>query len=222
MKKQGTGYAVLAIVFFTFFIVVTWGFLEAKETGSVLENNGKEAFNLTAQWAQGNVVALVRHAERCDRSENQCLDGDSGITVSGKSMSIKLGNDFRSLLDVGNADIYNSPVKRTQQTAQFMFGRSSIDKNWLVDDCRSKLLGDIFDNKENGRNMVLVTHSTCINNLKDPDGKTLINLHEIEKETYGITIFLAVNKHSKQAYVLGYLGPNDWSKVANYGLRHHI
>jgi phosphohistidine phosphatase SixA len=215
MKKQGTGYAVLAIVFLTIFIAVAWVSLEAKETGSVLENNGKEAFNLIAQWAQGNVVALVRHAERCDRSENQCLDGDSGITVSGKSMSIKLGNDFRSLLDVGNADIYNSPVKRTQQTANFMFGRSSIDKNWLVDDCRSKLLGDIFNNKKKGRNMVLVTHSTCINNLKDQDGKTLINLHEIEKATYGITVFLAVNKNSKQAYVLGYLGPNDWSKVTN-------
>jgi phosphohistidine phosphatase SixA len=222
MKKQGTGYAVLAIVFFTIFFAVTWASSKEKKTGSVLENNGKEAFNVIAQWAQGNVVALVRHAERCDRSENQCLDGDSGITVSGKSMSIKLGNDFRSLLDVGNADIYNSPAKRTLQTAKFMFGQSSIDKNWLGEDCRSKLLGDIFDNKENGKNMVLVTHSTCINNLKDQDGKTLINLHDAEKETYGITILLAVNQHSKQAHVLGYLGPNDWSEVTNYGLRRHI
>lgn len=27
-----------------------------------------------ADWAKGEVIVLVRHAERCDRSRNPCLD----------------------------------------------------------------------------------------------------------------------------------------------------
>lgn len=184
-----------------------------ERTDSILDDKGKEAFDLLAHWSQGNVVVLIRHAERCDRSENECLDGEDGITVSGKAMSIRLGNDFRSLLSLKNATIFNSPVKRTSQTAKFIFGRASIAQSWLRDDCREGFLDDIFEYKEDGKNMVLVTHGTCINYLQDSDGEKLIALDADARETYGITIFLVIDSLAKQAHVLGFLYPDAWTKA---------
>ena len=39
---------------------------------------------LAASWAKGEVVVLVRHAERCDRSTAPCPDTPDGITADGR------------------------------------------------------------------------------------------------------------------------------------------
>lgn len=39
---------------------------------------------LTESWAKGDVIALVRHGERCDRSTTQCLGPADGVTVRGE------------------------------------------------------------------------------------------------------------------------------------------
>ena len=44
---------------------------------------------------QHPVVVLFRHAERCDRSTNQCLSDKTGITVKGTQDARELGNAFR-------------------------------------------------------------------------------------------------------------------------------
>lgn len=190
-----------------------WGHLKPQKTEHILENNKKNVFNLLAHWSQGNIVAIIRHAERCDRSDNKCLDGQRGITVPGKEMALKLGNDFKELLPLSKADIYNSPVKRTKQTAAFMFGSDSSDKLWLRKGCKNNLYNDIFDHKEEGKNMILITHATCMSKLGESVNNKLIQMDIENKNTYGITIFIAVKKYTKQAYVLGYLYPNDWMEV---------
>ncbi len=43
---------------------------------------------------QHPVVVLFRHAERCDRSTNQCLSDITGITVKGTQDARELGNAF--------------------------------------------------------------------------------------------------------------------------------
>ncbi len=94
-----------------------------------------------------------------------------------------------------------------------MFNGFSIDKKWLHDDCKGDFLKDIFDFKEDDKNMVLITHSNCINNLIELDGGRLIDTGVEDRETYGITVFYAVYKDEQQTYVLGYLYPDDWAKI---------
>ena len=43
--------------------------------------NAARALDVAQEWAKGNVIALVRHAERCDRSSLPCLGPLDGITV---------------------------------------------------------------------------------------------------------------------------------------------
>jgi len=207
--KKHCIYIILIVI-----VLVGVFFLPREETPNLLENNGKGAFDLSAHWSQGNIVALIRHVERCDQSENQCLEGKTGITMVGKKMALKLGEDFKTLLDLDNATIYNSPVKRTTQTAKLIFGNLSIDKKWLgAGDCRENLLKNILKYKEDGKNLILITHSTCIATLHEAEGDRLIKMGIRNKKTYGATFFLAINRHGKHVFYLGYLHPEDWAQL---------
>ena len=193
-------------------IAVTMAFLvmfPQKETESLLSNNAKGLFDLEAHWKLGNVVALIRHAERCDRSETECFDGKDGITVLGVEEAIEVGSAYNNLLE-HPAIIYNSPVKRTDQTAEFMFGEKSSDQKWLRDGCKDNLLNDIFDKKEDGKNLILITHSTCIDALGEKEGKKIIELEIHEEETYSASFFLAIDKEEQRIHVLGYMFAEDW------------
>ena len=216
MKKQSLYYIVSIIIVL---MVVSTGLFfssEPKKTDNILSDKGEKVFSLMSHWSQGNIVALIRHTERCDKSHNECLDGEKGITVPGMKAAVKLGNDFKSLLNLDNTTFYNSPVKRTSQTAKFMFGNSSIDQLWLYDNCKGDLLKKIFEYKEDGKNMVLSTHSTCISNLIGLEGGKLVDSGTDDQETYGVTVFFAIDKHEQRAYVLGHLYPNDWVKAMSY------
>lgn len=132
----------------------TWYFLQPESTVSLVENE-KRLFDLQTHWNQGNVVALVRHAERCDRSDNQCLAGDTGITVPGKAEAVNVGQEFGHLPEQTTI-VYNSPVKRTDQTADLMFGeKATVTQNWLREGCKINLYDDIFKHKEEGKNLIL-------------------------------------------------------------------
>lgn len=196
-------------------VIVSGGgyyFLQSKETPSLLENYGKGVFDLIAHWSQGNIVALIRHTERCDDSNNPCLDGEDGITIIGKETALKIGENFKKLPDQETI-FYNSPFKRTNQTAYFMFGTLSVDQKWLIENCKDNLYQEIFNHKEKGKNLVLITHSTCIDKLGEKEGNDLLSIDILDDKTYGISIFLAVDKDAMRAHVLGYLYPRDWEKV---------
>ena len=187
-------------------------FIQLQESPSLLENYGKGVFDLTAHWSQGNIVVLMRHTERCDRSDNPCLDGKDGITIVGKDAALKLGENFRKLPD-RETIFYNSPEIRTNQTAYFMFGTLSVDQKWLRENCKDNLYKEIFNHKEEGKNLVLITHSTCIDELGEKEGNDLLKLDIHDEKTYGISIFLAVDKSAMRAHTLGYLYPNEWEKA---------
>lgn len=187
--------------------------MQSKKLTHIWESNGIAVFNLSAHWAQGNIVALVRHAERCDHSDNQCLDGDTGITIIGKDISLKIGSNFEDFLPTDHALIYNSPLKRTSQTAQFMFNGASISQAWLHDNCKTRFLEDIIEHKKEGTNMVLVTHSTCINSLRTLHNKKLIPIDAGADGNYSVTIFLTISQVDRKAYVLGYVDANDWENI---------
>ena len=63
--------------------------------------------------------------------------------------------------------------------------------------------------------MVLVTHSTCINNLRSLDHKKLIPINAGEDKNYALTVFLTISKESEVAFVLGYVNANDWENLSH-------
>ena len=201
---------------FTLLLIVSIGFFRQPDPFThISERSSIEAFNLSSHWAQGNVVALIRHAERCDHSDHQCLDGDTGITSLGKDIAIGMGDNFEHVLTKDHTVFYNSPLKRTYQTAQFMFDGSSISQEWLHDNCKERFLEEIFEHKNEGINMVLVTHSTCINNLHTLNNKNLVTIDAGTDKNYAVTVFLAVSKTDQKAYVLGYSYANDWENLSH-------
>ncbi len=52
---------------------------EQAPTSSLLAGGAATAAEFLDIWRAGNMVALIRHTERCDHSDNPCLDGDRGI-----------------------------------------------------------------------------------------------------------------------------------------------
>lgn len=206
----------LSIIILILFIIVSSTFLRQTDTLThISESNSIEAFNLSAHWAQGNVVALVRHAERCDHSDHPCLDGDTGITAIGKDTAIKLGENFERFLPNDHTTFFNSPLKRTVQTSLFMFNGESTSQNWLHENCKERFLEDILKHKSDGINMVLVTHSTCINNLHTFDQKKLITIDAGTDKSYAVTVFLTISKETHIAYVLGYVYADDWKNLSH-------
>ncbi|WP_169965446.1 MULTISPECIES: histidine phosphatase family protein [unclassified Pseudomonas] len=161
---------------------------------------------LTRSWAQGDVIALVRHVERCDRSIAPCLGPVDGVTVRATDTARQLGADFLKM-GLQNVDIYSSPLTRTRQTAGLMFERPVQAQDWLFN-CRGTLLSDALKHKVPGRNLVLVTHSECMDQLEQ-------SLH-VATDTafgYGASLFIDVPSPDAQPTMLGYIETADWDRV---------
>jgi phosphohistidine phosphatase SixA len=193
-------------------IITTYLGSQLKHEEGPLTKGSKSLLDLEAHWAAGNVVSLVRHTERCDRSDGPCVDGKDGITVLGKVEAIKIGKAYEKLPKHDTTN-YNSPTKRTKQSADFMFPGKSVDKKWLRDGCKENLLEDIFKYKEEAKNLILVTHNTCIDTLGEHQGDKLIKIDLKADDTYGGSYFLVINKEKNKAYFLGYLLAGDWEKA---------
>ena len=161
---------------------------------------------LTLSWAQGDVIALVRHVERCDRSIAPCLGPVDGVTVRATDTARQLGADFQKM-GLQNVDIYSSPLTRTRQTAGFMFERPVQAQDWLFN-CRSTLLRDALKHKVAGRNLVLVTHSECMDQLEQ-------SLHVATDTTfgYGASLFIEVRAANAPPKMLGYIETGDWERI---------
>ncbi|MFP6806570.1 MAG: hypothetical protein VB957_05240 [Pseudomonadales bacterium] len=180
------------------------------EAANLLAYDGQGLKVLETQWTKGNVVALVRHTERCDRSDNLCFDGIDGITSVGVKTAMQLGSNYAQLPKHSTTQYY-SPIKRTRQTAQYMFTDSGISKLWLQEGCKDNMLDDIYEHKQDDTNLILITHSSCIDGLRDNQGSRFIDLDLLREETYGISVFLTIGKDERQAKLLGYLHADEWS-----------
>ncbi|ENA9834028.1 histidine phosphatase family protein [Escherichia coli] len=111
---------------------------------------------------QHTVVILFRHAERCDRSANQCLSDKTGITVKGTQDARELGNAFSA--DIPDFDLYSSNTVRTIQSATwFSAGKKlTVDKRLLQ--CGNEIYSAIKDlqSKAPDKNIVIFTHNHCL------------------------------------------------------------
>ncbi|SDH48035.1 lipopolysaccharide core heptose(II)-phosphate phosphatase PmrG [Pseudomonas panipatensis] len=163
------------------------------------------AAELAQHWSKGEVVMLVRHAERCDRSSAPCLGAADGITVRGSEQAALVGHDYRAL-DLSHTDVYASPMTRTAQTAEQMFGANVIAQSWVAD-CKGDVLKNVLQHKVAHRNLVLVTHSECMAQIVQA-----IDHHDLSTPEYTSSLVLfSDDKGALQ--VAGQIEPQDWAKM---------
>lgn len=161
---------------------------------------------LARGWAEGDMIVLVRHVERCDHSRAPCLSGRDGITDRSRSAAVSVGAQFE-YLGLTNADIYNSPTMRTVQTAGYMFNHAATGDDWLIN-CKGRMLRDALAHKIAGRNLILVTHSECMEQLEKDLKVAGSDLG------YGASLFVsAANPAAPQ--MLGFIEASDWRTVTN-------
>lgn len=161
---------------------------------------------LREHWRQGDLIILVRHGERCDRSSAPCLAAPEGITVRAQVAAHELGERFR-VLGIADADIFSSPQVRAEQTAASMFGQAPTEQDWLYN-CRGSMLRLAQQHKVAHRNLILVTHSECIEDLE-----STVSIADPATPDYASSLFLISDGHTAPK-LLGYLDADQWAAVA--------
>lgn len=162
---------------------------------------------LLQQWAAGEVVVLVRHAERCDRSTNPCLGPPDGITRLGSEAAKAVGQGLQGL-GMTQADVLSSPLTRTMQTAHYMFDKDAQAQDWLAT-CGKTLRNDVVAHKRAGHNLILVTHSGCIADFEAQTGFK----HAATAE-YGSSLFVHI-ANDGQLQVVGIIKAQDWHSLSD-------
>lgn len=161
---------------------------------------------LLQDWAEGAVIVMIRHAERCDSAPGPCLDDPTGITVAGSQAANRVGQGLHQL-GLNNADLFSSPKLRTRQTAHFILGQAVATEAWL-EGCDNQFASEALAHKRPGHNLVLVTHNGCIDHFARQQ-----NVVGGERESgYASALFVSVDGNGK-ARILGRLNEPDWQRV---------
>jgi hypothetical protein len=183
--------------------LVLW-LLSPAAVPDLAHGNVAGARGLVDGWAKGEVIVLVRHVERCDHSKAACLGDREGITDRARAVAVGLGARFEQL-GLDNVDLYNSPRVRTAQTAGYMFSKVSAGDDWLFD-CRHDLLRNALAHKVAGRNLILVTHSECMQAMETA----------LQRPTstfgYGASLFVSTAEPTAPR-LLGFIEAPDWHSV---------
>nr|WP_256595971.1 histidine phosphatase family protein [Pseudomonas sp. RW407] len=158
-------------------------------------------------WRNGDLIVLVRHAERCDHADAPCLSSAQGITARAQPVARELGHAFEAL-GASDVDIVSSPLIRAEQTAENMFGKSPLQQAWLFN-CRGAMLSQVLQHKAPHRNLILVTHSECIQDLESSMG----NPHPT-MPAYASSLFL-VDDGKGAPSLLGYLDADQWNSIVS-------
>jgi hypothetical protein len=180
---------------------------ESPAIADLSEDNRHEVPTLKAQWQKGEVIVLVRHLERCDKEDAPCLMGTEGITARSVDEGQALSEDFYRL-GLLNSDVYNSPLDRTAQTESIVFGDRGSDRDWLFK-CKKTIFRDAMANKTPGKNLILVTHSSCIDSFEESLG------YASETPEYGTSLFFSPGPDNKLE-VHGFLDMEDWDHTLGF------
>lgn len=156
-------------------------------------------------WRNGDLVVLVRHEERCDRSSNPCLGPADGLTTLGSLSATTVGKAFQTL-GMENTDVLSSPTTRTAQTSLFMFGKAELSAGPQAI-CGPTIGEELRPHKLPDRNLLVVTHSACISDFEDALGFK----HAAHAE-YGSALFVKLLPTGKFK-ALGIMNSKDWAAV---------
>lgn len=182
--------------------------LEPPAIADLSEEHRHYTGELLQSWEEGRVIVLMRHLERCDKYDLPCLTDKEGITARAKQVGIALREDFREL-GLDKVVIYNSPLLRTAETESLVFDDAGEDRDWLVN-CNKRFLDEALSNKLDGHNLILVTHSHCINRVQEVLG------YADDDPNYGAVVFLSMTDTAERPKVLGFLDPEDWDGTLGY------
>lgn len=160
---------------------------------------------LSKDWKNGNVILLIRHEERCDRSSSPCLGPDNGITVPGSERAKETGVHLKAYFDLDNTDIFTTPTTRTVQTSDVMLGKARrlSDREAI---CGSDIIDKLLRYKSANRNLIVMTHNTCMNDL--------IRTNEHKQSwspEYGSLLFAKISSDNR-IQIIGKLNPDDFPK----------
>ncbi|RMO79083.1 hypothetical protein ALQ33_01781 [Pseudomonas syringae pv. philadelphi] len=168
--------------------------------------NNLKVSGLRDQWLRGDVVVMIRHAERCDRSTNPCMASAEGITSKGRDAALAVGAGLQKM-GLSHARMLASPKVRTQQTAELVAGHAVPTQAW-VNDCDSGFMTAVQAHKVGGENLILITHSGCIDQFERKVG---VPGGERSSE-YAEAFFVQVDG-SHRPKVLGSLNAEQWANL---------
>lgn len=157
--------------------------------------------NMLAQWQDGDVIVFVRHLERCSRVDAECLDEPTGITQRATQIGLAMREQFAGL-GLEAVDMYSSPLTRTSQTSALLFSEPTASEDFLYQ-CKEDFVKEALARKVPGRNLVLVTHSSCMDEVN-----ASLSYAEVDYE-YGAAVFLNVESEMEQ-HILGFIDTDDW------------
>ncbi len=178
-----------------------------KQTQPVCMNAVGTLEDIRHRWADGTMIALVRHTEKCADSPEECGGKVEGLTAIGQANARRVGIGF-SYIDDSPALILHSPLARTTETARIMFPDARLtEKAWLREGCRDSMMPKLLDHMAPGQSMVAVTHSTCINALTAASGDPLVPLDAGDDRNLGIAIFVDVSATPEFATCIR---PREW------------
>lgn len=161
---------------------------------------------LYQDWARGDVVVMIRHAERCDRSANTCLGSADGITKIGSNAAVAVGSGLQRL-GLENTRMLASPLTRTRQTADFIAGRAVPTQYWLSE-CDNGFKGAVMANKKLKENLVLITHSGCIDQFERKMG-----VHASDRSSEYTQAFFVQVDGTHAPKILGSLDAAQWKNL---------
>ena len=168
-------------------------------------NKKLERSGLVEDWRNGNVILLIRHEERCDRSSNPCLGPLDGITHLGTEKAKETGARIRSYFGLDNVDIFTTPFTRTIQTSSFMLGGASqLSGREAI--CGDDIVDKLLQYKTTSRNLLVMTHNRCINHLIRSSKQRRSGSTE-----YGSLFFAKISAHN-ELELIGKLNASDLPK----------
>lgn len=160
---------------------------------------------MLAEWNDGDVIVFVRHLERCSRVDAPCIDDEpSGITQRSTPTGLAMREQFLEL-GLATTDMYSSPLTRTSQTSELLFVEPVPNQDFLYQ-CEENFMQQALAQKTPGRNLVLVTHSSCMDEVN-----LSLGYAEVDYE-YGAAVFMNVQSATEQT-ILGFIDNDDWLKT---------
>ncbi|MBC3951236.1 histidine phosphatase family protein [Pseudomonas sp. DOAB1069] len=201
-----SGRSVIAVAAAIFTVVLIVWFYKATPVVDLSINNNFNNSKLYDRWVRGDVVVMVRHAERCDRSGNPCLGSADGITVNGSQSARAVGVGLQQM-GLGNSRIIASPLTRTRQTADLILGRAVPTQSW-ASDCSSGFKDAVLAHKQVAQNLVLITHSGCIDQFERKMGVRAGD----RSSDYAQAVFVKVDgKHAPS--IIGAMDAAQWKNI---------
>ena len=162
-------------------------------------------------WQRGDLIILVRHTEKCSKSEPGCSPDDPGLTAAGFDQPRQIGAKIRAL-GPAESDIYYSPTTRTELTARTAFTGDMQPLGFLLDDCAVDLMAKASRLKKQAVNLVLVTHSHCLNELRGDYRQPLLEFNAGDDAYYGVALFFN-HTGNGDAEMVSCAAPEHWEEI---------